>query len=58
MFGKPSLTRAQFDTTCILFEQDLGIGAISKMTDLSLQAIYRIRDNRVAAEAALKSWGL
>ncbi|WP_141342499.1 recombinase family protein [Bradyrhizobium sp. USDA 3458] len=55
---KPSYTRAQFNATVALLEQGTGISAISSATTLSRQSIYRIRDQRAAAEASLASWGL
>lgn len=55
---KPSYTRAQFDATIAMLEQGTGISTISMATTLSRQSIYRIRDERAAAEAALANWGL
>lgn len=55
---KPSYSRAQFDMTVTMLEQEAGISAIADATKLSRQAVYRIRDERAAAEASLVSWGL
>jgi putative DNA-invertase from lambdoid prophage Rac len=55
---KPSYSRAQFDTTVTMLGQRAGISAIASATNLSRQAIYRIRDERAAAEASLTNWGL
>lgn len=55
---KPSYSRAQFDITVGMLEQQAGISAIASATNLSRQAIYRIRDERAAAEASLRNWGL
>jgi putative DNA-invertase from lambdoid prophage Rac len=35
-----------------------GVGEIAKVTGLSRQAIYRIKADPVAAEAALASWSV
>lgn len=53
---KPSFTRDQFLTVCDMLNLSTGIAAIAAATGLSRQTIYRIRDNRAAAEAALTSW--
>jgi DNA invertase Pin-like site-specific DNA recombinase len=55
---KPSYSRDQFNTVREMLAQDNGISLISKSTGLSRQAIYRIRDNPVEAEASLAVWGL
>jgi len=53
---KPSYTRSQFTTVQDMIAQSAGIGQIAKATGLSRQAIYRIKDDPAAAEAALASW--
>jgi putative DNA-invertase from lambdoid prophage Rac len=53
---KPSYTRSQFTTVQDMIAQSAGIGQIAKVTGLSRQAIYRIKDDPAAAEAALASW--
>ena len=55
---KPSYSRDQFNAVREMLSQDNGISLISKSTGLSRQAIYRIRDNPVEAEASLAAWGL
>lgn len=55
---KPSYSRSRFDAVVALLEQGTGISEIAATTELSRQAIYRIRDERAAAEASLVSWGL
>jgi DNA invertase Pin-like site-specific DNA recombinase len=55
---KPSYSRTQFDAVVALLERGAGISEIAAATELSRQAIYRIRDERSAAEASLVSWGL
>lgn len=53
---KPSFTREQFLTVCNMLDLSTGVATISAATGLSRQTIYRIRDDRTAAEAALASW--
>jgi putative DNA-invertase from lambdoid prophage Rac len=53
---KPSFTRDQLSTVCNMLDLSTGIGEIAATTGLSRQTIYRIRDDRAAAEAALSSW--
>ena len=55
---KPSYSRAQFDAVVAMLEREAGISAIADATNLSRQAVYRIRDERADAEASLVSWGL
>lgn len=54
---KPSYTREQLEAVSNLLGQSAGIADIAKATGLSRQTIYRIKDDRVAAEAALMNWG-
>jgi putative DNA-invertase from lambdoid prophage Rac len=53
---KPSFTRAQFIAVRDMIAQSAGIGQIAKITGISRQTIYRIKNDPVAAEAALSSW--
>jgi putative DNA-invertase from lambdoid prophage Rac len=53
---KPSFTRDQFSTVCNMLDLSTGIGEIAATMGLSRQTIYRIRDDRASAEAALTSW--
>jgi putative DNA-invertase from lambdoid prophage Rac len=55
---KPSYSRSQFNAVVAMLEQEAGISAITDATNLSRQAVYRIRDERADAEASLVSWGL
>jgi putative DNA-invertase from lambdoid prophage Rac len=55
---KPSYTRTQMDTVRDMLAQDAGISVIAKATSLSRQAVYRIKDEPVEAEAALAKWGM
>jgi DNA invertase Pin-like site-specific DNA recombinase len=53
---KPSFSRKQFDTVCNMLHMASGVSEIAAATALSRQTIYRIRDDRTGAEAALVSW--
>jgi putative DNA-invertase from lambdoid prophage Rac len=53
---KPSYTHHQLAVVRDMLGQSAGIGAIANTTGLSRQAIYRIKHDPVAAEAALASW--
>jgi putative DNA-invertase from lambdoid prophage Rac len=53
---KPSFTRAQFIAVRDMIAQSAGIGQIAKITGISRQTIYRIKNDPVAAEAALLNW--
>jgi putative DNA-invertase from lambdoid prophage Rac len=53
---KPSFTRSQFSAVCNMLDLSKGVGEIAAETGLSRQTIYRIRDDRASAEAALTSW--
>lgn len=53
---KPSYTRSEFATVCDMLGQSAGIGSIAKVTGLSRQAIYRIKDDPAGAEAVLITW--
>jgi putative DNA-invertase from lambdoid prophage Rac len=56
---KPSFTRKQFEMARTLLAQErVNVGAIAEETGLSRQAVYRIKDDPTAAEAALGTWGL
>jgi DNA invertase Pin-like site-specific DNA recombinase len=55
---KPSYSREQYQAVSDMLAQGAGISTIAKRSELSRQAIYRIQNDPVAAEAALASWGL
>jgi putative DNA-invertase from lambdoid prophage Rac len=55
---KPSYTREQMAAVQDMLGHAAGIAAISKATGLSRQAVYRIKDDPAAAEAALATWGI
>lgn len=53
---KPSFSRKQYETACNMLDMASGVSEIAAATALSRQTIYRIRDDRAGAEAALESW--
>jgi putative DNA-invertase from lambdoid prophage Rac len=53
---KPSYSREQMGRVQDLLAQGLGISAITKVTGLSRQTVYRIIEDPVAAEAAAARW--
>lgn len=53
---KPSFTRAQFDLVVDALNRSETVAAIAKATGITRQTVYRIRDSRVEAEAALARW--
>ncbi len=55
---KPSYTRQQYETVRDMVSQGWGISHIATQTGLTRQAIYRIKDEPVGAEAALAAWGM
>jgi DNA invertase Pin-like site-specific DNA recombinase len=55
---KPSYSRTQYAAVRDLLARDAGISVIAKETGLTRQAIYRIKEEPVTAEAALAAWRL
>lgn len=53
---KPSYDRQQFNQVIGMLDNGDAVQAISKATGLSRGTVYRIRDGRVEAEAALARW--
>ncbi|MHC2021379.1 recombinase family protein [Methylobacterium sp. CM6247] len=53
---KPSYTRKQFDSVVDALNRGEAVAAIHKATGISRGTVYRIRDNRSQAEAALARW--
>lgn len=54
---KPSFTRAQLDTVRDMLGTGAGISEVAKVSGLSRQTVYRIKDDTAGAEAALATWG-
>lgn len=55
---KPSYSRDEMIAVLDMFGLGRGVSDIAKATGLSRQAIYRIKDDPMAAEKALSAWGL
>jgi putative DNA-invertase from lambdoid prophage Rac len=55
---KPSYGREQFEDARALLWQAKGIGDVAKITGLTRQTVYRIKDDPASAEAALAIWGI
>lgn len=53
---KPSYSRDQFESVVSMLGMGEAVQAVAKSTGLSRGTIYRIRDNRAEAEAALARW--
>jgi putative DNA-invertase from lambdoid prophage Rac len=55
---KPSFNRSQFDTVTDLASKGMGASEIARVSGLSRQTVYRIRDDRAEADRSLARWGL
>lgn len=55
---KPSFNRSQFATTLDLLSKQTGISEIAKITGLTRQTVYRIRDDVASAEKSLAVWNV
>lgn len=55
---KPSFTRTQLDTVSAMVAQGASVSAIAKATGLSRQTVYRVQEDRAAAEALLTRWAV
>ncbi|MCJ2084739.1 recombinase family protein [Methylobacterium sp. E-005] len=53
---KPSYSAGQLADVVAGLDRGDAVAAIAKATGLSRQTVYRVRDNRVEAEAALARW--
>lgn len=54
---KPSFTRTQLTTVRDMLGTGAGISEVAKVSGLSRQTVYRIKDDMAGAEAALATWG-
>ena len=54
---KPSFSRSQFETVRDMLGQGAGVSTIAKVTGLTRQTIYRIKDDAAGSRAALATWG-
>ncbi len=41
-----------------MLHKSTGVGEVARITGLTRQTVYRIKDDPAAAEAALPTWGL
>ena len=55
---KPSYSRKQYESAQVLLGKSSSVGEVSRVTGLTRQTVYRIKDDSVAAEAALAAWGM
>ena len=55
---KPSYSRKQFESAQAMLAKSASVGEVARTTGLTRQTVYRIRDDPVAAEAALATWGM
>ena len=53
---KPSFNRQHVETVDTMLGNGSSVSAVAEATGLTRQTIYRIRDNRAEAEAALAAW--
>jgi putative DNA-invertase from lambdoid prophage Rac len=55
---KPSYSRKQFESAQAMLGKSASVGEVARVTGLTRQTVYRIKDDPAAAEAALATWGL
>jgi DNA invertase Pin-like site-specific DNA recombinase len=55
---KPSFTREQLNKVRAMLDLDRPIATVAREAGLTRQTVYRIKDEPVAAEAALAAWGM
>ena len=55
---KPSYSRKQFESAQAMLGNSAGVGEIARTIGVTRQTVYRIKDDPVAAEAALAVWGM
>jgi DNA invertase Pin-like site-specific DNA recombinase len=55
---KPSFDRAQLDVIRNMLAQDASPTVIAEATGVSRQAVYRVQDDPMKAEAMLAEWGM
>lgn len=55
---KPSFTREQFTSVREMLGQGTGVSEVSKLTGLTRQTVYRIKDEPAEQAKALEAWGL
>lgn len=55
---KPSFTREEFTRVREMLGEGTGVSEIAKLTGLTRQTVYRIKDEPVAQAKALEAWGM
>jgi putative DNA-invertase from lambdoid prophage Rac len=53
---KPSYSRKQFENVQAMLGKSSSVGEVARITGLTRQTVYRIKDDPAAAEAALATW--
>ena len=55
---KPSYSRKQFESAQAMLGKSASVGEVARVTGLTRQTVYRIKDDPAGAEAALATWGM
>ena len=55
---KPSYSRKQFENAQTMLGKYASVGEVARITGLTRQTVYRIKDDPAAAEAALATWSI
>jgi putative DNA-invertase from lambdoid prophage Rac len=55
---KPSYSRKQLESAHAMLGKAASVGEVARVTGLTRQTVYRIKDDPVGAEAALATWGV
>lgn len=55
---KPTFSREQFTRVAEMLAQGAGVSDVSKLTGLTRQTVYRIKDDPAGQAKALEAWGL
>ena len=55
---KPSYSRKQFESAQAMLGKSTSVGEVARVTGLTRQTVYRIKDDPAGAEAALATWGM
>jgi putative DNA-invertase from lambdoid prophage Rac len=55
---KPSYSRKQLESAHAMLGKAASVGEVARVTGLTRQTVYRIKDDPVGTEAALATWGV
>jgi putative DNA-invertase from lambdoid prophage Rac len=55
---KPSYSRKEFESAQAMLGKSASVREVARTTGLTRQTVYRIKDDPIAAEAALATWGM